>query len=537
MRHNSFAHALSLPRVLGTILLLIATMVCVAPLFYAQSTREALVQHTRPLHWPLWVPLGLVPKHGLNLGLDLQGGSQLLLELDAKEFMTKRVKSLRMEIRDRLRKGNIAFSGGIEALASGAKVTIRSAVDLERARTLLLEGLNRSTERVSIETLGTGSLAVTLQEKAMELEIGQAVSRAIEILRRRIDPTGTKEYSLQRQGQRRILIQVPGEQNAEHLETLLGSTAQLEFRFVANQNSLDYDYLDSTEGGTKIPIERRVVLSGEDITDAEPSFAPGSRAPEVMFRLNARGTEQFARVTSEGIGRQLAIVLDQRVISAPMIRSQILGGEGQITGSYTVESAAELALLLKSGALPAKFTLVERRSVGPSLGHDSAVAGLRSVLCAGVLVFILMLACYRGFGLFANIALLVHVAMILALLTLFGASLTLPGIAGIVLTIGTAVDSNVLIYERIREEKQRGSSLIQALEVGYAKAFATIVDSNMTMGLAALILFWVGSGPVRGFAVVFLFGVLTTLITAVTLTRMMIALWLKLCRPKTLPYC
>jgi preprotein translocase subunit SecD len=290
------------------------------------------------------------------------------------------------------------------------------------------------------------------------------------------------------------------------------------------------------QGGQRVPVERRVIAEGGDLTDAQPAFDSQTNQPIVNFRFNIRGAQRFGQATTENLGRQLAIVLDNRVISAPTIQSPITGGAGQISGSFTVEQVNNLAVLLRSGAFPAKLTIVEERTVGPGLGRDSIEAGKMATYVAAIFVIIFMFATYGLFGLFANIALIVHVGLIFGLMSVLEATLTLPGIAGIVLTIGTAVDSNVLIYERIREEVRAGRSIVSGIQAGFDRAFATIVDSNSTMAIAAVILFFLGSGPVRGFAVVFILGILTTVLTAVTLTRMMIALWYHWMRPKVLPF-
>jgi preprotein translocase subunit SecD len=306
---------------------------------------------------------------------------------------------------------------------------------------------------------------------------------------------------------------------------------------VASEATGDVDLLPSKDNaGQRIPVERRVIVEGGDLTDAQPSFDQRTNQPIVNFRFNLRGAQRFGQATSENVGRPLAIVLDNEVISSPVIQTPITGGSGQISGQFTVKQVNDLSVLLRAGALPAKLTIVEERTVGPGLGADSIEAGKMATYVAAILVVIFMFATYGLFGLFANIALLVHVGLIFGLMSVLQATLTLPGIAGIVLTIGTAVDSNVLIYERIREEVRAGRSVVSAIQAGFDRAFATIIDSNSTMAIAALILFFLGSGPVRGFAVVFLLGILTTVITAVTLTRMMIALWYHQMRPKVLPF-
>ncbi|MFY8152959.1 MAG: protein translocase subunit SecD, partial [Hyphomicrobiales bacterium] len=333
------------------------------------------------------------------------------------------------------------------------------------------------------------------------------------------------------------VVQVPGLQDPQRLKEILGQTAKLQFRMVADSQGGDVDMLPSQDaGGSLVPVERRVIVEGEDLIDAQPAFDSRTSQPIVNFRFNIRGAQRFGQATTENLGRPLAIVLDNKVISSPVIQSPITGGSGQISGNFTVESVNNLAILLRAGALPAKMTIVEERTVGPGLGQDSIQAGKMATLIATVLVILYMIGTYGVFGFIASIALLVHVCLIFGLMSVLGATMTLPGIAGIVLTIGTAVDSNVLIYERMREESHQGRSLVSALEAGFQRAFATIIDSNVTMLIAALALFALGSGPVRGFAVVFILGILTTVITAVTLTRMLIALWYRWAKPKTLPF-
>lgn len=382
-----------------------------------------------------------------------------------------------------------------------------------------------------------GLIQLTLTEAGLTDRTRRAVTQAIEVIRRRIDFGGTKEPSIQQQGADRILVQVPGLQDPQELETQLGKTAKLEFRMLADSPSGDVDLLPSKdEGGARVPVERRIMADGADLTDAQPAFDQQTQEPMVSFKFNLKGAQRFGQATSENVGRRMAIVLDNEVVSAPRINTPITGGSGQITGNFTVKQANDLSVLLRAGALPAKLTVVERRVVGPGLGRDSIEAGKWATAAAAVFVVLFMFATYGLFGLFANIALIVHVGLILGLMSVLEATMTLPGIAGIVLTIGTAVDSNVLIYERVREEVRAGRSIVSALQAGFDKAFATIVDSNSTMAIAAVILFFMGSGPVKGFAVVFILGILTTVITAVTLTRMMIALWYNYARPKALPF-
>ena len=333
---------------------------------------------------------------------------------------------------------------------------------------------------------------------------------------------------------------MPGLQDAQRLKDILGTTAKLEFRLVADQgeNPADFEqlpYYKESEGTGTLPVEKRVMVQGEDLTDAQPGFDSRTSEPVVNFRFNLRGGQQFGQVTAENVGKPFAIVLDEKVVSAPRILGPITGGSGQISGNFSVQQANDLAVLLRAGALPAKLTIVEERTVGPGLGEDSINAGKRAAYVAAVLVLGYMLITYGMFGIFADIALGVHILLIFAFMVLLGATLTLPGIAGIVFTIGVAVDANVLIYERIREEAHGGRSILQSLDTGFKRAFATIIDSNVTMFVAAAILYLFGSGPVRGFAVSLGLGILTSVVTAVTMTRMMIAVWYRWKRPTVLP--
>jgi preprotein translocase subunit SecD len=384
----------------------------------------------------------------------------------------------------------------------------------------------------------SGLIQFTLTGAGVESKVRRAVEQSIEVLRRRVDALGTTEPNIQRQGADRILVEVPGLQDTSKLKEILGTTAKLEFRLVAEPGAdpADVESLEDVEQpGKPLPVQKRVMVQGEDLTDAQPGFDPRTQEPIVNFRFNIRGGHKFGEVTSENVGKLFAIILDGKVISAPRILSPITGGSGQISGHFTVEAANNLAILLRAGALPAKLTIVEERTVGPGLGQDSIDAGKRAAYVGAALVAFYMLITYGIFGVFANIALAVHVSFIFAALVLLGATLTLPGIAGIVLTIGMAVDSNVLIYERIREEAHMGRSIISALDAGFKRAFATIVDSNVTMFVAAAILYFLGTGPVRGFAVSLALGILTSIVTAVTMTRMMIALWYRYQRPTRLP--
>ena len=485
-----------------------------------------------------------VPFRPIVLGLDLQGGAHILMEVDSASVTKGQVESLRDDVRAKMREGKISISGGIAMQPRGVMVRIADPAERARALSLLLP-LNQNVggaltgatgHSLDISDTGDGAVQLLLTEAATTEKIRHAVTQSIEVLNRRLNGTGTKETNVQQQGVDRVLIEVPGLQDTTKVKDLLGATAKLEFRLVADPGDppSEFEVLPQQQGGT-LPVQKRVMVAGEDLVDAQPSFDSRTGEPDVSFRFNLRGGQRFGQVTSENVGRLFAIVLDGKVISAPRILSPITGGSGQITGNFTVEQADNLAVLLRAGALPAKLTVVEERTVGPGLGQDSIDAGKRAALVGGALVVVYMLATYGIFGVFADLALAVHILFIFASMALLGATLTLPGIAGIVFTIGMAVDSNVLIYERIREEAHAGRSVISALDAGFKRAFATIIDSNVTMFVAAVILYLFGSGAVRGFAVSLGLGILTSVITAVTMTRMMIALWYRNRRPSVLP--
>jgi SecD/SecF fusion protein len=487
---------------------------------------------------------GFLPVRPIVLGLDLQGGASLLWEVDSAALTRAQVNALRDDVRGKLREGHISFVGGIAVLPRGVQVRIADAA--ERAKALTdLQTLNVPISNAIIGTAGhtldisdtsDGAVVLSLTDAAINDKIHRAVTQSIEVLNRRLNESGTKEINVQQQGVDRILVEVPGLQDTTKVKELVGTTANLEFRLVADPGDppSEFDTLPQQQGG-EIPVQKHVMVAGEDLTDAQPGFDSRTSEPVVNFRFNLRGGQRFGQVTSENVGRLFAIVLDGKVISAPRILGPITGGSGQITGNFTVEQATNLAVLLRAGALPAKLTVVEERTVGPGLGQDSIDAGKRAAVVGGILVVCYMLATYGIFGVFADIALAVHILFIFASMALLGATLTLPGIAGVVFTIGMAVDSNVLIYERIREEAHMGRSIISALDAGFKRAFATIIDSNVTMFVAAVILYLFGSGPVRGFAVSLGLGILTSVVTAVTMTRMMIALWYRSRRPTRLP--
>jgi SecD/SecF fusion protein len=523
-------------KVASILAMTVLAVLIIIPSLLTPSQREVL-----DAHLPSWLPA-----HTIVLGLDLRGGSHVVLEVDHASVTKSMIDNLRDSVRRLLREEKVPISGGIGVHARGLQFRIPN--DAERARVMprLLQlagpataGFAEGSRAPSFDVTegANGLVQFTVTEAGINARIRRAVDQSIEVLRRRVDALGTTEPNIQREGLDRILVQVPGLQDTGKLKDILGTTAKLEFRLVAEPGAdpSDVDMLEQVDGQGQLPVEKRVMVQGEDLTDAQPGFDSRTHEPVVNFRFNIRGGQRFGEVTSENVGRPFAIVLDGKVISAPRILSPITGGAGQISGRFTVEEANKLAILLRAGALPAKLTIVEERTVGPGLGQDSIDAGKRAAYVGAALVIVYMLVTYGIFGVFANIALILHIALVFAGLILLGATLTLPGIAGIVLTIGMAVDSNVLIYERIREEVRMGRSIISALDAGFNRAFATIVDSNVTTFVAAAILYFLGSGPVRGFAVTMALGVLTTIVTAVTMTRMMITLWYRYQRPTKLP--
>jgi preprotein translocase subunit SecD len=485
-----------------------------------------------------------LPHEQINLGLDLQGGSHLLLEVDIRAVVEERLETLVDDIRSILRPARIGYRG-LGVRGDAATLTLTDPADAGEA-VALLDDLNPNPLAREIEVVEgeSGRIEARLTESAVRELQDSAVRQSLEIVRRRIDEVGTREPTIQRQGEDRILVQVPGEKDPESIKRLLGQTAKLTFHLVDLDTPLQQALagnlppgsmlLPSTEEGQgQVVVRKRVEVSGESLIDAQPSFQQNE--PVVSFRFDSAGGRKFGNITREHVGELLAIVLDDKVISSPRIREPILGGSGVISGSFTVQSANELAVLLRAGALPAPLEIVEERSVGPDLGADSIAAGEIAGIVALVLVMGLMSFYYGLFGVAACIALIVNLVLIIGVLSALQATLTLPGIAGIVLTIGMAVDANVLIFERIREEVRGGRSPISAIDAGYREAMRTIIDANLTTLIAAVLLYAFGSGPVRGFAVTLGIGIITSMFTAISLTRLMVASWLRRTRPAVLP--
>lgn len=494
--------------------------------------------------WPVWMPSALV-----NLGLDLRGGAHLLAEVHVEDVYAERMDGYWVEVRDALREERATIGTIRRQDSLGAELRVRisqpeniqAAVD--KVRTLArpvptLTGVGANDIDVSADG---ADVVVRLSEAERAATDQRTMAQSLEIIRRRVDEAGTREPTIQRQGERRILIQVPGIGSAEELKNLIGKTAKLTFHPVAGQTGDANTRLqsrqillpDAENRALYYILEKTPVISGDHLVDAQPSFDENGR-PAVSFRLNPPGARIFGDYTASSIGSPFAIVLDDEVLSAPVIQSHIPGGSGIITGQFDVESTTQLSVQLRAGALPAKVTYLEDRTIGPELGQDSIEAGRLACMVAFIAVLVFMVLSYGLFGLFANTALIINMGLIFGLLSAIGATLTLPGIAGIVLTIGMAVDANVLVFERIREELKSKKAPIRAIELGYERAFSAIIDANITTLIAAIILFVMGSGPVRGFAITLGLGIMTSVFTAIWVTRMLIAIYMDRRRPKTI---
>ena len=477
----------------------------------------------------------ILPGEKINLGLDLRGGSHLLLRVDIDAVWQERLNTIAETIRQEFRRAKIRFSG-LDVRDNSVIVGLRDDGDAGAAQAIFNE-LGQGTSL----TLDNDVYRIAFNDAGMMEMRTQTVQQSIEIIRRRLDPEGTKEPVIQRQGSDRVLVQLPGVDDPEAVKRLLGRTAKLTFQLVDNRmtaaEAIDRGrtppgavLLQSASGdGRSYVVEKRVMVSGEMLDSASAGIDQNNR-PAVNFALNTVGARKFGKVTGDNIGRPFAIVLDGQVVSAPVIQSQIFGS-GQITGDFTVAETNELALILRAGALPAPLVVIEERSIGPGLGADSVAAGEIAVVIGLLLVATFMVASYGLFGALADVALVANIVLIIAALSALQATLTLPGIAGIVLTMGMAVDANVLIFERIREELARGRSVLAAIDGGYQRALSTIVDSNLTTLFAALFLYIFGSGPIKGFAVTLAIGIVTSLFTAVMVTRLLIILWVERKRP------
>jgi SecD/SecF fusion protein len=494
--------------------------------------------------WP-----GFLPKQTVVLGLDLQGGSHLLLQVNEESIVSERVKTLRRDVRTTLT--NAGIGNLITVSANALSVELTDPTQKAAAQTALqaLQNTISSTfgsvgaQELAFSEAADGKIVVGLTEEGVKARMAALVAQSMEVIRNRVDAVGTTEPTIQRQGENRVLLQVPGFGDTERLINLVSQTARMTFHLVHPTMSAaqaeaqgipsGYMILPSKDGGSEL-LNENVELGGESLTNASSGFDQQNGQAVVSFQFNTSGAITFGQITSANVGKRFAIVLDNQVITAPVINQPITGGSGQISGSFNSQTAADLAVQLKAGALPASLDVVEQRSVGPSLGADSIRAGVTAGAIAAVLVIVFMVIAYGMFGVFANVALVLNVILILGSLSALGATLTLPGIAGIVLTIGVAVDANVLIYERMREEQRSGKSILASLDAGFHRAWGTIIDSHLTQLIAAIVLYFLGSGPIQGFAVTLALGIITSLFTAYTVTRLFISLWYRWKRPKTL---
>ena len=527
---------------LKSLLILFACLVSVLFALPNLFTKEQLAS------WPRFLPTKQMP-----LGLDLQGGAHLLLAMDTNELRQEWLRTMRDDARRNLRDAKL-FPTGVGIVGNQVQVRLAKPEEADQA----VRELRKLVQQLGSAILGTGgediSIAkgegglITLTPTAQGLQhrIISAAGAAIETVNRRINALGTAESTVVRQGADRILVQYPGLSDTKVLKDLLGQTAKLSFHEVHPTMTADearqgrapsgYRIFSASERGDEQGVSYLLretpVVPGENLVDAQPGFDQRTNEPIISFRFDQAGARRFGRFTQENVNRPFAIVLDDKVLSAPVIREPILGGSGQISGSFTVETANTLAVQLRSGALPVKLTIAEERTVGPSLGADSIDAGKLASIVGGGISMLMVIIAYGTFGVFAVLGLIMNGTMVVALMSAVGTTLTLPGIAGLVLTVGMAVDSNVIIYERIREELRAGKSAVSAIDAGFNRAITTILDSQLTTLAAAIIMFWLGSGPIRGFAVTLSIGIFTSIFTAVTVTRLLVALWLRSARAK-----
>ncbi len=491
---------------------------------------------------------GWLPSAQISLGLDLSGGSQLLLEADSLDAAKQRLAAMEDTVSTEMRRanprieiGDISTTGGRLSFMVRDPTRVDAAVEKLRAltRPVALTG----ARDWDVAVVDSTRIVLTPTKSGSAKALRDAMTVARDVVRRRIDPQGTKEVTVINQGERRILVQVPGVEDPEALKALIGQTARLEFKLVdltadpaqvaQGRAPPGSQVLPLADGTGAMAVKRRVIVSGDQLVDARQDFDQDGR-PVVSIRFNTAGSRRFGRVTQENVNKPFAMILDDKILSAPSITEPILGGQAEITGNFTVESANQLAIALASGELLVKLNVIEERTVGPELGKDSIRKGTIASIVATLAVVAFMLVTYGRFGVYATLGLLVNALMILGILAIMGSALTLPGIAGFVLTIGAAVDANVLINERIREEQRRGRKILDAIETGYKEASTAIFDANITNVIAAGLMFYFGSGPIRGFAVVLMIGIVTSVFTAVNFTRMLVALWIRRKRPRAL---
>lgn len=525
--------------ILGVVLVAIALLV---PNFFSEETVEG---------WPNWMP-----KSQIVLGLDLQGGSYLLYQLDREEFVADQLVTLAGEVRSALnQEPRIGYTG----LSSREQVEQNRAVQVRISDLSQLDGARErlgdlrnplsaalfggpATLEYDLSIADDGLARFTYSDAGLTDRVRSLIQQSIEVIGKRVNELGTTEPAIQRQGDDRILVEVPGLDDPQRLKDLIGQTAEMSFHLVQGTGLTTLEAAEENRGIGQLVfpdaaspslgyIVGPAMVRGQDLIDAQATFNQQTGEPVVTFRLNTTGARAFADVTQTNTGRQFAIVLDDAIISAPVINEPILGGNGQISGGFSVQDANDLAILLRAGALPVKLTIIEERTIGPGLGEDSIRAGQIAAAIGTVGIVVFMVVVYGFLGVLANIAVILNVTILFSVMTLLGATLTLPGIAGIVLIVGTAVDANVLIYERIREEFRAGRSAIQAIDLGFKRALNTILDANITTLIAAIVLFQFGSGPIKGFAVTLGIGILTTLFTAFLITRLMVATWVRRRRP------
>lgn len=489
--------------------------------------------------WPIAVPR-------VNLGLDLSGGSHLMLEADTADVAKQRLETMDETVvaemnRDKIGIGDISTANGQLSFMVRDPGQLDAAVEKIRALTQPVGFTGQRDWNVAV--VDSNRIVMTPTDSGLRTAIADTMKTAVEVVRKRIDALGTREPTIVLEGSNRIVVQVPGLQDPQQVKALIGKTAKLEFKLVdlsadprqvqEGHAPIGSQVLPMDNGQGKIAVYRRAIITGDQLTKATQGYDQNNQ-PDIEIEFNSEGAHRFARVTQENVGKPFAIILDGRVLSDPRINEPILGGRAQITGSFTVDSANQLAIALRSGRLPIALKVVEERTVGPQLGADSIRAGITASVIASVAVIVFMLVTYGRFGVYANLAVVINIFVILGVMALFNGTLTLPGIAGFVLTVGTAVDANVLINERIREERRRGRNVSQSVELGYKEASRTIFEANATHAISGVIMLLLGSGPIKGFAVVLLIGIATSVFTAVLFTRMLVALWLRRTRPRTI---
>ena len=540
---------LSFFRIFLILIICLSALLFASPNFFYSTVDRKLNNPTQTSAWPKFMPSTLV-----KLGLDLRGGVYMLLEVKTDDVVKEKFDFLWSDIRKSLvkKRKELGSIRRIDSPSDQLKIEIGNQEGISFA-IQEIEEFNSSTELFSSRWSGSvtrdvleissvdNTIIIKFSNEQMTALEKQVIDQSLEIIRRRVDETGTREPTIQKQGRKRVLVQVPGLGSSEELIALLGKTAKLTFNEVVSMDTssnfptkMDEKVVGSEENKDLFfLLKKRPVVSGENLTNAQPSFDENG-LPAVSFNFNPSAALKFGNYTKENIGSPFAIVLDDVVISAPTIRSHIPGGSGIITGNFSVEESNRLAILLRSGALPAEIEVLELRTIGPELGRDSINAGKLAALIGGLLVLVFMWLSYGLFGLFANVALMLNIILVMALLSILGATLTLPGIAGIVLTIGMAVDANVLVFERIKEEINKNSSIYNSIRIGYEKALSSIVDANVTTMIAAVILFFFGSGPIKGFSVTLGLGILTSVFTALIITRLFIDLYVLSYKPKVL---